>query len=122
MGAGSGKCQGEGCGKKGSMGPSEKGMGTRAPWTWATRASKAAGCRRWQSGHGMGSMAGGSEDVASPGTASAAVARIAERGPLLREITTHSLHLEGLADPEELAGETVKHQQMLDRLMGLMQE
>lgn len=128
-GMGMGGCKGEGCGKGMEMGGkgmgkgmdmSGKGMGGMGHGGTMKGGMEEHGGGE-HGGHGMGSMASPSEPSGVAG-ASAAAARIAEREALLREITTHSLYLEGVVDPEERARETLKHQQMLDRLMGLMQE
>lgn len=125
-GMGMGGCKGEGCGKgmdtggKG-MEMSGKGMGGMGHGGGSMKGGKGEHGGGEHGGHGMGSMASSSEPPSVAG-ASAAAARIAEREALLREITTHSLYLEGVTDPEMRARETLKHQRMLDRLMGLMQE
>ncbi len=70
---------------------------------------------------GMGGMKGGA--AADPGSmtaASAAARRIAEREALLKEIDTHLAYLATVSDPGTRARETVKHQEMLDRLLAMM--
>lgn len=70
---------------------------------------------------GMGGMKGGAaSDPASMTPASAAARRIAEREALLKEIDTHLAYLATVSDPAIRARETVKHQEMLDRLLAMM--
>ncbi len=68
----------------------------------------------------MGGMGAATADPSATMAAPATAQRIAEREALLREIATHSTQLESITDPESRARETIKHQQMLDRLLGLM--
>ena len=70
---------------------------------------------------GMGGMKGGAaSDPASMAAASAAALRISEREALLKEIDTHLVYLATITDPATRARETVKHQEMLDRLLDMM--
>lgn len=105
---------GQNTGSKAGMGHGKKGKSS---------AMAMGGMKKEDNGkHGGMSMGGAADSSAPTSGASAAAARIAERESLLQEITTHSLYLEGLTDSRERARETVKHQQMHDRLMTLMQE
>ena len=70
---------------------------------------------------GMGGMKGGAaSDPNSMAAASTAERRIAEREALLKEIDAHLAYLATITDPATRAGETVKHQEMLDRLLAMM--
>jgi hypothetical protein len=70
---------------------------------------------------GMGGMqAGSGPDPASMTAASAAARQIAEQEALLKEIDTHLAYLATVSDPATRARETVKHQEMLDRLLAMM--
>ena len=76
------------------------------------------------SGHemmGMGGMKGAAaSDPAAMTAASAAAQRIAEREALLKEIDVHLAYLGTVSDPTVRARETVRHQEMLDRLLAMM--
>lgn len=70
---------------------------------------------------GMGGMKGGA--VSNPSTmtaAGAAAQRIAEREALLKEIDVHLAYLGTVSDPVVRTRETIKHQEMLDRLLAVM--
>lgn len=83
-----------------------------------------AGSTGGMGGHemmGMGGMkAGAAADPASMAAASAAARRIAEREALLKEIDSHSAYLATVSDRAIRARETIRHQEMLDRLLELM--
>jgi len=69
----------------------------------------------------MGGMKGGAaSDSASMAAAATAARRIAEREALLKEIDTHLVYLATITDPATRARETVKHQEMFDRLLAMM--
>lgn len=70
---------------------------------------------------GMGGMKGGAASDSTPmAAASNAARRIAEREALLQQIDTHLAYLSTISDPATRARETVKHQEMLDRLLASM--
>jgi hypothetical protein len=70
---------------------------------------------------GMGGMKGGAaSDPTSMAAAATAANRIAEREALLKQIDTHLVYLATITDPATRTRETVKHQEMLDRLLAMM--